>query len=800
MLQHDEPPPMQAVLAALIGDLHAADVDLAIVLDDYHVIESTAIQEQVVFLVEHLPPRASVAIATRADPAMSLPRFRARGELVEIRAADLRFRTDEAAAFLREATELELSPHEVAALEERTEGWVAALQLAALSLQGRDDATTFIDGFTGNDRYVVDYLVEEVLERQPQHVRSFLIETSILGRLTGPLCDALTGRADGRATLEALDRGNVFVIPLDNAGRWYRYHQLFADVLRARLLDERPADAAELHRRAAAWFEEADEPDDAIRHALAGRDHERAARLIELALPELRLGRQEATMRRLLGALPPELLRNRPVLAIGHVGALMANGEMEDIDQLLTDAERWLDPETADRSSMVVVDAAAFRQLPAAAAMYRAAQAQLRGDREGSVSHARRALDLAGEDDPINRGGAAGFLALERWSAGDLEAAHAHWTDAMASLSRGGHSVDAISIVRAVAEIRIAQGRLREARSAYDRGLELAAGPGGTTRRGAADLHTGLAELALERNELDAAADHLLTSAQLEEQGAGLPQNAHRRRIVAALVRLAEGDAGAAIGLVDDAEQAYVGEYFPVTRPIPAVRARVRLAQRRLADATDWLAQRGLTGDDELDYLTEYEHVTLARILIARSTEEADDGLLRDAVALLDRLLASAEAGGRQGAILEVLILQALAWRTLGDESRALASLRRALSIGRLEGYVRTFVGEGAPMMALLESAVAHGIEPEYARHLLAQGDRPRRQPLDEPLSQRELEVLRLLGTDLDGPDIARELVVGLSTVRSHTKAIYAKLGVNSRRAAVRRGEELGLMGRSTTR
>ena len=307
-------------------------------------------------------------------------------------------------------------------------------------------------------------------------------------------------------------------------------------------------------------------------------------------------------------------------------------------------------------------------------------------------------------------------------------------------------------------------------------------------------MHTGLAELALEANDLDAAADHLLASTELDEAGAGLPQNAYRRRAVAALIREAEGDADAAIGLLDEAERAYVGEFFPVVRPIQALQARLALAQGRLADAGEWSAERGLSAEDDLDYLREFEHVTLARILMARSTATRDDGPMDDATALLERLLEAAEAGGRQRTVIEVLALLAVARRALRDDARALIALRRALSLAEPEGYARTFLAEGPPMTALLETAVAHGISPSYAGRLLATGGRPRKQALAEPLSERELDVLRLLATDLSGPDIARELVVGLSTVRSHTKSIYAKLGVNSRRAAVRRGEELGLL------
>lgn len=788
MVRETPSPPAGAVLTALVNDLASAETDLVLVLDDYHAISAPEVHEGVAFLIDHLPPTTHVMITTRADPPLPLARLRARGELVEIRAADLRFTADEAAAYLNDVADLGLQATDVAALEERTEGWIAALQLAALSLHDREDASAFIADFAGDDRFVVDYLAEEVLQRQPDDVRHFLLQTCILDRLTAELCDAVTQADNGRQMLDRLDRDNLFVIPLDSRREWYRYHHLFADVLRARLVDEKPDLVPLLHRRASEWFEGHGERDEAIGHALAGEDFDRAARLIELAIPEVRQARQEMLLRRWFGALPEHVFANRPVLSVGYVGALMSNGELQDVDALLTGAERSLD---ADASNAIVEDQAEFARLPSAIALYRAAQAQLRGDLAATVAHARRAYDLAGETDDLGRGGAAGLLALAHWANGDLEEAHGSWIDSMQSLERAGHHVDAIAIVRALAEIRAAQGRLRDARRTYERALERAEPDGGSPLRGAADLHTGLAELSLETGDLDAAGDHLLRSVQLDDQGHGLPQNAARRRIVAALIREAEGDAQAGMGLLDEAERHFIGEYFPVWRPIQALKARFEIRQGRVDDATERLRESRVSAHDELDYLHEFERVTLARLLIAR-------GETASAVERLERLLTAAEAGGRARTVVEVFVLLAIGRRTTGDQAAALAAVKRALAMAEPEGYVRTFLAEGPPIVALLEAAVAHGISPTYAGRLLAAGDRPRRQPLDDPLSERELEVLRLLATDLSGPDMARELVVGLSTVRSHTKSIYAKLGVNSRRAAVHRAGELGLL-RSTS-
>src|SRR5450631_2812044 len=386
--------PVEAVLATLLNDLNAISNVVVLVLDDYHVIDARDVHEGMAFMLEHLPPQIHLVIAGRADPALPLPRLRGRGELVEIRAADLRFTADEAAAYLNDVMGLVLTAQDVAALEGRTEGWIAALQLAALSMQGRDDAAGFIAGFAGDDRYIVDYLVEEVLQRQPESVRSFLQQTSILDRLSGPLCDAVTGQDSGKAMLEALERANLFVVRLDDRRHWYRYHHLFADMLHARLLAEQPERVADLHRRASAWYERNGEASEAIRHALAALDFSKAADLIELASPALRRSRQEAALLGWLRALPDELLRCRPVLSNVFAGELLASGQFESVDAHLRDAERWLGPHPPDPSQivsagMVVVDEGQFHRLPGAIAVHRAGHALVLGNLALTVEHAR---------------------------------------------------------------------------------------------------------------------------------------------------------------------------------------------------------------------------------------------------------------------------------------------------------------------------------------------------------------------------------------------------------------------------
>ncbi|MGC5222580.1 LuxR C-terminal-related transcriptional regulator [Micromonospora sp. DT81.3] len=803
-------PLIEAVLGTVLNDLSAVSNDVVVVLDDYHLIEARTVHDGMAFLLERLPPQVHLVLATREDPPLQLARWRGRGELLEIRAAELRFTTDEAAAYLNGVTGIELTSQDVAALERRTEGWITAIQLAALSMQGRDDIPGFIAGFAGDDRYIVDYLVEEVLQRQPEDRRSFLLQTSILSRLNGPLCEAVTGRGGGGATLEALEHGNLFLFPLDDRRQWYRYHHLFADVLQARILDEQPDEMTELHRRASDWCEQNGERSEAIRHAMAAKQFDRAAELVELAMPALRQARHDATLLDWLQALPDEVIQARPVLNIGYVGVLMSRGEVEGVEERLRAAELWLHAPTAieqapgePSAKPVVVDEAAFRRLPAAIAFYRAALAHVVGDVDGTMTNARRALELVGEDDPVERGSAAALLGLAYWSTGALDDAYRWYSDGMSSFENAGFVPDAVSGAITIADLQIVQGHLREAMSTYERGLRLATN---TTPplSGAADLHVGMSVLLTEHNNLDAARQHLLASSELGKY-AGLPQNRHRWSVAMARVLQGEGDPRAALQLLDEAERLYVDGYSPNVRPVSALKARVRVAAGELAEALGWVRERRLSADDDLSYLHEYEHITLARVLLAKHETERAAGGLHDPAQLLERLLGAAEAGARTGSVIEILVVQALVHQAGRDIPAALAALERALTLAEPEGYVRLFVDEGPAMASLLRTAAKKGIAPGYARRLVAAGSKT---PvtvavlpgLIEQLSERELDVLRMLGTDLDGPDIARELSVSLSTVRTHTNRIFAKLDVHDRRAAVRRARELGLLARNNDR
>jgi LuxR family maltose regulon positive regulatory protein len=803
----------------LLNEISTIPDKFVLVLDDYHTIDARAIDQALAFLLEHLPSQMHLVITTREDPPLPLARYRARGQMTELRATDLRFTSAEAAAFLNQVMGLDLSAAEVAILETRTEGWIAGLQLAALSMRGREDVAQFVRAFAGDNRYVVDYLVEEVLQRQPARVRSFLLQTAILDRLSGGLCDAVTEQHDGMMLLDALERGNLFVVPLDDQRHWFRYHHLFGDVLAALALQEQPAHIPILHQRASTWYADNGFPADAIRHALAAQDFAHAADLVELAVPAMRNSRQEAAVLSWLKALPNELVHCRPVLSVAYAWSLLAVGELDGVEERLLSAERWLDP-TADRrelasspdAEMVVVDEVQFRHLPGTIAVYRAGQAQALGKVADTVIYARRALELVPEDDHLQRGAAMALLGLAAWTDGDLEAAHRSYADGMARMLRASLIAQAIGCVIALADIRIAQGRLREALRTYERGLQLATAQGNPILRGTADMHVGLSELACEQNDLPAAAEHLLRSQELGEH-MGLPQNPYRWRVAMARIKQAQGDLDGALALLEEAERRYVGDFFPNVRPVAALVTRVWVAQGRLAEALDWARAQGLSAHDELSYLHEFEHITLARVLLAHAKSDHSGHSVREAIGLLDRLLAAAQAGERTGRVIEILVLQALAHQVRDDVPAALAPLSRALALAEREGYIRLFVDEGPPLTHLLREAAVRNIMPDYTGTLLATFPRtegqelgteslqparsvlsPQSSALVEPLSQRELEVLRLFNTELSGPEIARELVIGLSTVRTYTKSIYGKLNVNSRRAAVKRATELGLI------
>lgn len=808
ILQSNQLPAIESILTLLLNDLANVPKHFVLVLDDYHLIEAKSVNDAVIFLLEHLPSQMRLIITTREDPNLPLARLRARGQLTELRATDLRFTLDEASDFLGEVMGLNLTVEAITALEERTEGWIAGLQLAALSLQGRKDISGFIQSFAGSHRYIVDYLVEEVLANQPENVRDFLTKSSILNRFNGELCDAVTGQATGSEMIQALVRGNFFLIPLDDQRQWYRYHHLFADVLRLHLKTEQSQYVASLHQRASDWYEQNGWLAEAVHHALSGRDFERAARLIETTSPDMRRTRQEATLLGWFKALPDVIYHNRPVLNIEYIGALLSTGETKNVETRLQDAERWLqdNPNANPSSAMTVINQQEFYRLPGWIALYRAGLSLVLGNVPDTVTYARQVLDFISEDDHLLHGAASAILGLTAWSSGDLELAYQSYADGMAHLKKAGNISDVVGGSLGLADIRITQGRLREAVRVYERALELAIQHGNPQMRGTADMYVGLSEINRQYNKLHLTEQYLL-KAKVQGDYNGFPQNPYRWHIAMAHLHQAKGDFDEALDLLQEAEQLYVSDFYPNVRPVAGMKTRILIAQGKLDDAFSWVREQGLSVDDELGYLREFEHITLARVLLAQYQFNPDVVSLTEAMNFLERLLKEAEDGRRTGSMIEILVLQALAYQMHSDISNALIALEHALKLAEPEGYIRVFMDEGSNMESLLHEAAELKIMPDYATRLLDAFHEHQTvtyephiatmlpsQDLIEPLSQRELEVLRLFKTDLSGPEIARELVIGLSTVRTHTKSIYSKLNVNNRRSAVTRATELKLI------
>ncbi len=791
--------PLESVLAGVLNELSVSPDDLDIVLDDFHLADGPEIQAGLTFLLERLPPQVRLVLSTRADPALPLARLRATGELTEIRAADLRFNDEETSQYLTDATGLDLDPADVRTLGTRTEGWIASLQLAAISLRDRANPSAFIAGFAGDDRHIVDYLVEEVLDQQPREIREFFLGTAILDRFTGPLCDAVMDSTGSSQVLESLDRRNLFVVPLDDQRRWYRYHHLFADVLQAYLYAERPELVPQLHGRASRWYEDLGDAPRAVGHALSANDPERAADLVELAFPALRRDRQEAEVRVWTDALPDHVVAHRPVLAIELIGGLMASNAFDGVEERLQDVERQL---LLPRDQVIVLDRDEYQRVPASIETFRSGLALVSGDLSGTIDHADRAVALCPAGDDLTTSAAAGLSGLAFWTMGDLLSAHRAYTVSVAGLTRLDHIADVLGCSLALSDMELALGRLGAGERTIQGALALAerrASESAAVVRGTADMLVALSRACWHRNDLTSAAEHLARAEGLGES-AGLPQHPYRWRVALARLRAATGDLAGALELLDEAERVYVGDFSPRVHPVHATRARVLIAMGDLVGARASADANDVRADDEVTYLHEYEHLTLVRLLLTQDALQDQDA----AADLLDRLLTLAETESRSGSVIEIELLRTLAALRARDQERALAALGHAVELGATDGWVRLFVDAG-PRVAQTLGVLARRTPSHFLARLLEATGRPE-QPsaanrdtrdqaaLVDPLSERELDVLRLLGSELDGPDIASELVVSLNTVRTHTQHIYTKLGVTSRRSAVSKAHQLGLL------
>lgn len=807
-LQSPQPIPAKQLMAALVNDVTPVSTPFYIMLDDYHAIESIDIDQAMAFLLEHMPPQMTLVITSRADPGFPISRLRARGDLLELRADDLRFTETEAAHFLQQSMNLALSPHQIAALEKRTEGWIAGLQMAALSMQNRDDMARFIDGFTGSHRFIMDYLLEEVLNQQSAEVKDFLMETAVLDRLCADLCDAVRqAPSPSQEILEQLETHNLFLIPLDNERHWYRYHHLFADLLRQRLQQQQPELVPQLHQRASDWYAANGHSNEAIRHALAANDFERAARHMELAWNIIHTHRSDPWWQS-LNVLPDSVVRLRPVLIVSYAWAhLIFHSERDACERRLQEAEQWLKRSEAEQEAlgMVVVDEEKFKRLPVSIASARAITALVADDTVGAIRHARQALDLLPEEDHLGRALPEPILGLSYFANGALLSAYETFSNSFTSSYGSGNLIAAISMKSLLADIQMVQGRLHDARQTCEQALQLVVhAQDDFNVRGTANLLLSLSEIHRQQGDSKTAPDYWQQSDSLGKQASNSTYQ-YRRRLALADIKASQGAFDEALDLLDEATPWSGQVYLSETRTLAAIKAHVRIKQGRLDKAVAWVNQQGLAIDDKLSYLHEFDYMTLARLYIAQYQNGHGDDAIQQAIRLLERLLQEAKAGKRNGSVIKILILQALAQEAQDNISSALPPLTQALTLAQPESYVRIFVDEGPAMAKLLSEAMTHGIMPDYCGKLLAVFDTEGQkiehkpalspaQPLIDPLTAREVEILTHIAAGLKNKEIAATLFVSVNTVHYHTKNLYSKLGVNSRTMAVTRAKELNLL------
>lgn len=781
-----QPPPVEAMLTALLNDVAAVPDRFILVLDDYHVIDARPVDRALTFLLEHLPSQLHLVLTTREDPSLPLPRLRARGQLTEVRAADLRFTPTEAAEFLEGVMGLNLSAEDVALLETRTEGWIAGLQLAALSLQDHQDASRFIKSFTGGHHFVLDYLLEEVLQRQPGSVQTFLLRTSILERLCGPLCDAVLqdSAASGQKVLEATERANLFIVPLDDERRWYRYHHLFAELLRQRLhqitasATKDGAEVSELHRRASGWYESNGLEVEAFHHAAAAHDVERAERLIQGQGRPLYVRGGVAPVLKWLGSLPKAVLDARPSLWVVFATALAIVGQVTRVEQNLQAAERAMQGAEIDDKARDLIGRIA--DLRALVALLAADPRQI----ETIVTQTRRALEYLHPDNLAGRAATLWKLGLAYQFRGERASATEAHAEAVTISEASGNVHINILATTCLGYLQELDNRLSLAVQTYRRVLHLVGEPPGPV---ACEAYVGLARIFYQQNDLEAAERHGLKSVQLARQ---LEIDSFvTSALFLAHLKLAQGDAQGAVAVLEEAEAFLHQHNFMFRLPdVAAAQVLALLYQGNPAAAAQ------LTERHNLPF-------SQARVDLARGNTSA-------ALAVLGPLRQHLEAKGWADKRLEAMVLQAVAHHAHGDQEEAMQLLGDALALAEPEGFIRRFVDEGAPMAQLLTEAATRGLRSGYTEKLLAafETEEPTRTDkrslppaaptgfLLEPLSRRELEVLRLIDQGLSNREISGRLFRSLDTVKGHNRIIFGKLGVKSRTEAVARARELGLL------
>jgi len=812
LIEVPHPVDVQAIITAVLnqiaGQNTAAGRPSIIVLDDYQVIEALPINEGVTFLIDHLPINVHLVISCRSDPLLPIARLRANGQLTEFRTADLRFTCEEAAYFFNNVMSLALTPRDIQILDTRTEGWIAGIQMAALSIQGRSDIHSFIEAFGGSNRYVMDYLIEEVLQKQTVEIRSFLLQTCILDRMTAALCDAVTDSQASIKLLRELEAANLFIVPLDDNRQWYRYHHLFADLLRNQLTDSQPDLLPILHSRASVWFEQQGMYSQAITHSMNANDVDRTARLIDQTfIKHMSHGEFYSTMANRISSLPEQVIQASPQLGVWWAWMKMLTLRLDVVEPRLQQIEQLATGSLSTHIQMLI-------------SVIRADLARHMGDFTSAIELSNQVLEALGESrnsSPEQARGVVFTLAYANLRKGKIVEAK-KWFSEVMKFSEAMHSITLIlTAMRGLADTLMVQGKLNEAIDIHKSAIQLAdkfAADSGEPVPAVAYTHIGLGEILRERNDLESATRHLDRGIELSHEWE-INDEICNGSISLARLRQAQGDLTGADNAIQQAQQ-IIEDYRVVpgfSVPVATSLAHIMLIRSRndtgaynhslLEIVEKWAQDRESTfrgPEQSLD--TESENLVLARLLVAQN--KADDALR-----LLAPMLNAAESDDRGSRIIEILCIQALAYERLAENNRAIQALCRALSLAKPEGFTRVFLDEGLPIARLLTKAVDANICPDYAARLLSILSSEARKPIrvsisinesteqsatHVTLSPRELEVLRLVASGMSNKDMADKLYLSVGTVKRHINNIYSKLGIERRSQAVTRAQELGLV------
>ena len=811
LLHTPQPSPIELALTVLINAFLAYPKQIVLVLDDYQAITNVAIHAALAFLLEHLPPQLHLILACRTEPPLPLARMRSQGQLSEIRIDDLRFTVEETMAFFHSIMGLSLPEEALVTLEQRTEGWIAGLHLAALSLKGRTDISSFIHAFAGSHRYILDYLSDEVMRRQSDIVQTFLLQTSILDRLSGPLCDSVTGQQTSQAILEQLEQANLFIVPLDDNRGWYRYHHLLTDVLRHHLQQTHPEQIGELHRRAAHWYEQAGFISDAVRHALAAKDYDYAAPLMEQAALGMLLQGERGTLKLWIEMLPAQYLQSYPRLSITYAALLAYSFQPEVAESHLHLAESSLQETSAEEASPDVKE-----MLGEIDSIQAEIAARLRRDFPRAIALSHRALTRIPHERTSLRANIYLNLGYAHIDNGEVEEAQRSLMESLKLSQTVGNLHGALFSLHYLALLHIARGQLRNAYAECQQALQLVENH--PEQKRSWHIYIPMGDILRQWNELDRAA-HVLTQGIEGCELIGETVFTAHGCVYLAQVRQAQGAQDEAISLMQRAEQIMYYHHFTEiwTTMLLPFQVRLWLAQEKIDRAIQWAQELRPRLENTPHRLHPLETVALIRVLLIQSRQEnvSSRQILAEALHLTEQLRQSAEINKGEAHVYEALLLQALVLQEQGKLSQALSTLAHALTSARPERYIRLFIDEGPPMALLLQRALEAGMVPDYVTTLLrALGKEPSAPlvaaqtlpmvsphasdsiiiTLLEPLSERELEVLRLMAVGYSNSEIARTLFVSMGTVKTHLRHIYGKLDVHTRTQALARARQLHLL------